>query len=107
MTKLATLLVASAALAVGACTQSDDAADTAATENATGGGMSSDARAMAPAPTVTETTVIRESDGRSTADATGDRVTIGPDGVSADIGDGDTRVRADVDEDPSVTVTDR
>ncbi len=35
---------------------------------------------------------------------TGDRVTISPDGVTADVGDGSTRVRADVDNDPSLTV---
>lgn len=35
---------------------------------------------------------------------TGDSVTISEDGVTADVGDSDTRVRADVDGDPSLTV---
>lgn len=35
---------------------------------------------------------------------TGDRVTIDADGVTADVGNANTRVRANVDGDPSVTV---
>jgi len=38
------------------------------------------------------------------AEDTGDRVTIDADGVTADVGDAETRVRADVDGDPSLTV---
>ena len=38
------------------------------------------------------------------AEETGDSVTIGEDGVDAQINDGDTSITADVDEDPSMTV---
>lgn len=70
--------------------------------------------ANAPEPTETETvveetvvpapadTVIVEDDGAPNTD--GDSVTIGEDGVEANVGDEDTRIRADVDGDPSLTV---
>ena len=70
--------------------------------------------ANAPEPTETETvvdetvvpapaeTVVVEEDGVMNTD--GDSVTLGEDGVEANIGDEDTRVRADVDGDPSLTV---
>ena len=38
------------------------------------------------------------------AEETGDSVTIGEEGVDAQINDGDTSITADVDEDPSMTV---
>lgn len=38
------------------------------------------------------------------ADADGDRISISEDGVSADVTDGDTSIRADVDGDPSLEI---
>jgi len=49
----------------------------------------------APAPVVIETPA---------AQADGDSVTIGTDGVTADINDGNTSVTADLDENPSATI---
>ena len=39
----------------------------------------------------------------ATATGSGDQVSIGPDGVTADVGSGDTRVRVDTDN-PTLTV---
>ncbi|WP_057883422.1 hypothetical protein [Tsuneonella troitsensis] len=76
-----------AALALAACADSTpDNTDAMATAEG-------DAAMMAPAPAATETTVVTPVDG--TATDTADRVEIGPDGVTADVGDADTRVRAD------------
>ena len=83
------LLTGAAALALAACGDADDAADdTTIVEN------------EAPAPAVTETAVVgvpTEGD---------DSVTVGEDGVEVDVDDGDTRIKADIDEDPGVTVRD-
>ena len=76
-----------AALALAACADSTpDNTDAMATAEG-------DAAMMAPAPAATETTVVTPVDGTATTD----RVEIGPDGVTADVGvgDADTRVRAD------------
>lgn len=91
--------VLAAALALGACDSGAD--DTAADDTAVEGDtatMQSDTTVM-PAPTATETTVVTDD-----VDANGDRISIDENGVNADVGDGDTRVRADVDRDPSLTV---
>ena len=76
-----------ASLALAACADSTpDNTDAMATAEG-------DAAMMAPAPAATETTVVTPVDGTTTD--TADRVEIGPDGVTADVGDADTRVRAD------------
>jgi hypothetical protein len=79
-----------AALALAACADSTpDNTDAMATAEG-------DAAMMAPAPAATETTVVTPVDGTTTTNTdTADRVEIGPDGVTADVGDADTRVRAD------------
>jgi hypothetical protein len=86
------LLTGAAALALAACGDADDAADdTTIVEN------------EAPAPAVTETAVV----GVPTEDTDGDdSVTVNEDGVEVDVDDGDTRIEADIDEDPGVTVRD-
>lgn len=88
--KIITLGAVAAALALAGCADNDAAdaeAEPAATETVA-------------VPATSETTVVREvEDGND-----GDRVTIGEDGVEADVRDGNTRVRADVDRDPSLTV---
>lgn len=77
-----------ASLALAACADSTpDNTDAMATAEG-------DAAMMAPAPAATQTTVVTPVDGTTTTD-TADRVEIGPDGVTADVGDADTRVRAD------------
>ena len=90
------LPVLAAALALGACDSrdADDAvpADTTAIDSDT---------TIVPAPTATETTVVTTDD---TGQDAGDRVSIDENGVNADVGDNNTRVRADVDRDPSLTV---
>lgn len=81
-----------AAFALAACADSTpDNTDAMATAEG-------DAAMMAPAPAATETTVVTPVDGTTTTATTtdtADRVEIGPDGVTADVGDADTRVRAD------------
>lgn len=88
-TVLATIS-ATALLALGAC--ADDDVDTA-----------DDAVVTAEEPTVIneapDTVVV---DGETDSD--GDRISISEDGVSADVRDGDTRVRADINGDPSLEV---
>ena len=92
MTRVALLFAGSAALALAACGDTDDAADeTTIIETET----------TEPAPVVTETTTVIED--RTDGD---DSVTISEDGVQADVDDGDTEVTVDVDEDPSVRVRD-
>jgi ABC-type Fe3+-hydroxamate transport system substrate-binding protein len=78
-----------AALALAACADSTpDDAETAVTAEG-------DTSVVVPAPTATETTVVTTpADGTVTTD-TSDRVSVGPDGVSADVGDSDTRVKVD------------
>ena len=93
MKKLAFTALA-AALALAACdnTPKDDVA---ATET----GTAADTTVVTPAPTATETTVVTTPGATTTATATtnadGDKVSVGPNGVTADVGDGDTRVRVD------------
>ena len=79
-----------AALALAACSETNtyDAEEGETAETAT------------EAPVVSETTVVTEGDPAEP----GDSITVSEDGVTADIGDGDTRVQADVDGDPSLTV---
>jgi hypothetical protein len=98
MKKLAFPVLA-AALALAACdnTPKDDVA---ATETGAAGG---DTTVVVPAPTATETTVVTTPGTTATATSTGDKVSVGPNGVSADVGDGDTRVRVDTNN-PSMTV---
>lgn len=89
-----------AALALAACADStpDDADAMATTEN--------DTTMVEPAPTATETTVITQPvDGTTTTTDTGDRVSVGRDGVTADVGDADTRVKVDT-KDGTLTVED-
>jgi hypothetical protein len=89
-----------AALTLAACADStpDDADAMATTEG--------DTMMVEPAPTATETTVITTpADGTTTTTDTGDRVSIGRDGVTADVGDADTRVKVDT-KDGKLTVED-
>ena len=88
-----------AALALAACADSTpDDADAAAT-------AADDTAAMEPAPMATETTVVTTPGATMTTNANGDRVTIGRDGVKADVGDADTRVKVDTKND-TLTVED-
>jgi len=91
MKKLALLLAGSTAMALAAC---GDADDTTIVKTET----------VEPAPTVTatertSTTVIER-------DADRDSVTVGRDGVQVDVDSNGTSIRADIDDDPSVTVRD-
>ena len=94
MKTIAFLFAGVAALALSACGDADDAADdTTVVETET----------VAPAPAVTETVVV-ETDG---TDASGDdSVSVSADGLEVNVRDGDTSIRADIDEDPSVTIRD-
>ncbi|WP_305097224.1 hypothetical protein [Croceibacterium aestuarii] len=78
-----TAAVAAAALSLGAC---DNDADDAATE-----GADTTIVETQPAPTATETTVVTEE----ATPSDGSTVSMGPDGASADIDAGDTRITAD------------
>lgn len=98
MRKLAFPVLA-AALALAACDNTPND-DVAATETGAAGG---DTTVVVPAPTATETTVVTTPGATATATSTGDKVSVGPNGVSADVGDGDTRVRVDTNN-PSMTV---
>ena len=92
MKKFPILFAGAAALALSACGDSDEGADETTVVEA------------APAPAVTETAVV-ETD--ATDDTAGDdSVTVNKDGVDVDVNDGDTQVKADLDEDPGVTVRD-
>lgn len=100
MKKLAfAALVAAFALAACDSSPNDDAATDAAATTA------GDTTIISPAPTATETTVVTTPGATTTTTTTadGDKVSVGPNGVSADVGDGDTRVRVDTDN-PSMTV---
>jgi hypothetical protein len=99
MKKLAFSALA-AALALAACDNTPND-DVAATE--TGAAAGTDTTVVVPGPTATETTVVTTPGATATATATGDRVSVGPDGVTADVGDGDTRVRVDTNN-PNLTV---
>ena len=89
----AALPVLAAALALGACS------DANAPETAPEGEDTVVVQDTVPAPT--ETTVVVDENGAATD---GDSVSIGEDGIEANVGDEDTRVRADVDGDPTLTV---
>ena len=80
-----------AALALGACSEAN-APEPAETETVV-------EETVVPAPA---DTVVVDQDGVPNTD--GDSITIGEDGVEANVGDEDTRVRANVDGDPSLTV---
>lgn len=85
-----------AALALAACSETNNyEADDAAAVDATD-----------TAAAMTDDAVNADLDAPTTADTTadGDRVSVSEDGVDADIADGNTRIRADVDGDPSLTV---
>lgn len=98
MKKIAFAALAGALVLV-ACdnTPNDDtaAADTATTADGT------DTTVVVPGPTATETTVVTTPG--TTATTSGDQVSVGPNGVTADVGDGDTRVRVET-RDPTITV---
>ena len=90
MKKFIAALTVTAALSLAACDEAAD--DTVNTE-----GMTAEETAVAQdAP---DTVVV---DDANTTD--GDRVSISADGVSADINDGNTSVRADVSDNPSLEV---
>ena len=105
MKKLA-LTALAAAFALAACdnTPNDDTATTAGDTTATVD-AGTDTTTVVPGPTATETTVVTTpgATATTTTNANGDRVTVGPDGVTADVGDSDTRVRVNTDN-PSMTV---
>lgn len=82
-----------AALALGACSEAN-APEPTETETVV-------EETVVPVPVAEETTVVTEEDA-VTED--GDSVTLSEDGIEADVGDADTRVEADVDGDPSLTV---
>ncbi|RIV75642.1 hypothetical protein [Pelagerythrobacter aerophilus] len=89
--KILAIPALAAALALGACSEAN-APEPTETETVV-------EETVVPVPETT--TVVTEDD--ATADD-GDRVTVSEDGIEADVGDADTRVRADVDRDPSLTV---
>jgi hypothetical protein len=96
MKMLAFLFTGTAALALSACGGANDSAadDTADTTVVVPDEV--------PAPTVTETAIVRDTDGADSSDP--DSVTVGPDGVKVDIDSNGTRVQADSDS-GSVTVS--
>jgi hypothetical protein len=91
MKQIAMILAAPIALSLAACSETttvegdEVAADPAMADTG-----------MAPADATTTTEPMPTENG--------DSVTISEDGVTANVGDSDTRVRADVDGDPSLTV---
>ena len=94
MKQIAIILAAPIALSLAACSESTTVeGDEAAADAAMGDSGMAPAETAAPADPAVRM-----------ADDTGDRVTIDADGVTADVGDSETRVRADVDGDPSLTV---
>lgn len=95
MKSISTLAGLLALAALGACSD-NKASDQPPADTASGDTV------VVPAATET-TTIVREVDGQNQSN-TNDRVTIGADGVTADVGDRDTRVTADVDGNPSLTV---
>ena len=101
MRKLALTAIA-VAFALAACdnTPNDDVA--AADPSATVAGET-DTTVVVPGPTETATTVVTTPGATTTATGSGDQVSIGPDGVRADVGSGETRVRIDT-ESPTLTV---
>ncbi len=85
------LPVLAAALALGACDSTPEADEAAMADGAATTAAGGDTTVVVPGPTATETTVVA-----APAD-TGDRVSVGPNGVSADVGDADTRVKVNTD----------
>ncbi len=104
MKKLAIVALA-AGLALGACdsTADDGTATDAATTDGTAATTAEGGDTTIITPTATET-VATGAEVDTTAD-TSDRVSIGPDGVKADVGDENTRVQVDSDG-KTVTVKD-
>lgn len=95
MKKLAILSASVAVLALSACGDADEPADTTVIANET-------TATPVPGPTVTETaTATTVVDGDDV-----DSVTIDSSGVRANVKDGSTRVTVDADGNPSVTVQD-
>lgn len=96
--KMFAISALAATFVLGACAEAEapGTEETAITEDGT-----VTETAVVPAPAATETTIVREVD--TDADS-GDRVSIDEDGVNADLGNGDTRVQAEIDGDPSLTV---
>lgn len=94
MKKTALILAVPALLTLAACADNDAAGETDAAAT-----MADTTTAAVPAD---GTTTVTTDAGTTTA--SGDRVTIDANGVNADITDGGTRVRADVDGNPSLTV---
>jgi hypothetical protein len=92
MKKFTILFAGAAALALSACGDSDEGADETAVVETN------------PAPTVTETAVVETDATDQTAGD--DSVSVGEDGVDVNVNDGDTEVKADIDDDPGVTVRD-
>ncbi|MGN3974115.1 hypothetical protein [Tsuneonella sp. SYSU-LHT278] len=91
-----------ASLALAACDsarETDEAGADVAAEDTAATAADGDTTVVVPGPTATETAVV------DTATDTSDRVSIGPDGVKADVGDADTRVKVDT-SGKTVTVTD-
>lgn len=82
------------ALALAACDSTPNDSDAAASDTAA---MSADGTTStagtAPAATVTQTATVAAPD----ATNTGDKVMVGPGGVSADVGDANTRVKINTD----------
>jgi hypothetical protein len=93
MKALALPALAAGALALGACSEAN--APTPAEDETVVD------ETVAPAPE--ETTIITQEP-VGDPDMTGDRMTVDENGLEADLGDENTRVRADVDGDPSLTV---
>ena len=89
----AALPVLAAALALGACGGAN-APEPTETETVV-------EETVVPVPMAEETTVVTEED---IAAEDGDSFTVSEGGIEADVGDADTRVEADVDGDPSLTV---
>jgi len=100
MKKLTAIAGLCAILALSACDK-QPTADTATTAEATATTAGTDATVVTP--TATETTVVTDTGTATTA--TGDQVSVSEKGVSANVKDGDTTVKADVDKDPTLTVT--
>ncbi|MCT2559201.1 hypothetical protein N0B51_09415 [Tsuneonella sp. YG55] len=80
-----------AALALAACDSTPETGEAGADVTADGAATTADGdtTVVVPGPTATETTVVG-----APAD-TSDKVSIGPDGIKADVGDADTRVQVD------------
>lgn len=98
MNKLSLVALAALSFGLAACGDSTDRTDTAAEPVAAG-------TAMEPAPIATETAVVPGPTSTvavpvpgatATTNPGGDRVTIDRKGVEVDVGNGDTRIKADI-----------